>query len=191
MPGSMWSFMENRPQSGADGTPDAGRRSLDRTPLWLLGGVSLLFLVLAGLYAWVTPPLEGFDAAEHYMATLYWREYRRPPPLDNETAQYSYELIAQPPLYHVLAAMAGAGWPLDEAKAFVEASRNPYHAKVLSKRQTVTLPHTPGRVLAPIWLARASRCWEGFLPCGRPGCWRAVSLRSNLAWPLLWRRWLV
>ena len=141
-------------------TARAGSRFPARAALLLL---CALFLGMAGLYTWIIPPLEGFDASAHYMATLYWREFRSPPPLDEATAQYSYELIAQPPLYHALAALAGAGWPLEESKAFVEASRNPYHAKVLSKRQTVTLPGTPLDLLMPIALARGVAMLGGLL----------------------------
>jgi hypothetical protein len=121
---------------------------------WALALLLALFLVMAALYAWVTPPLEGFDALAHYRAVVHLRANPRPPLLDKATLDASYELITQPPLYHALAALAATPWPVAPTQALVAASANPYFEKGLSERQTLTLPDASWTALAPLWAAR-------------------------------------
>jgi hypothetical protein len=63
-------------------------------------------------------------------------------------------LIPHPPLYYVLAALAGAPWPEQAATAAAQASVNAYFDKSLALRQSVTLPALMPQELAPAWSAR-------------------------------------
>jgi hypothetical protein len=144
-----------------------------------LRGLIVLFLLLVSTYAVVTPPFEGFDSLAHYGYITYLRTYQRLPVLDRATAKYSYELIAQPPLYYTLAALASLGAPLDETVDLAAHSANPYQPKVLSKRLSVTLPNPSWRALWPIWIARGVAMFAGLLTV--VGCWwliRALFPRS-------------
>ncbi|MFN8491964.1 MAG: glycosyltransferase family 39 protein [Caldilineaceae bacterium] len=123
----------------------------------------VLFLGLAGVYAKVIPPFEGFDALAHYGYITYLRTHRQLPPLDRPTADISYEAVAQPPLYYVLAALASLGSPLPETIAFAAQSSNPYHNKVLSQRLTVTLPERTWVAVWPVWIARGVSILGGVL----------------------------
>jgi 4-amino-4-deoxy-L-arabinose transferase-like glycosyltransferase len=116
--------------------------------------VIVLFVALTAFYGWVVPPLEGYDAIEHYQAALHIRATRRLPLLDTATRDASYELIAQPPLFHTLAALATAPWPLAPTADLAAAVSNPYFEKGLSHRQTLTLPGAVSAALAPLALAR-------------------------------------
>ena len=120
----------------------------------LLAGLVILYLSVAGLYAAVIPVFEGFDAQAHFAAVQYFRSERTLPELTSETVARSYELIPHPPVYYALAALAGAGWPLDPASTVARASVNAYFDKSLSMRQSVTLPDTSWQDLAPAWAAR-------------------------------------
>jgi 4-amino-4-deoxy-L-arabinose transferase-like glycosyltransferase len=121
---------------------------------WLLAALVVVYLLLAGAYAAVIPVFEGFDAQAHYAAIHYFRSERTLPELAPETVARSYELIPHPPLYYVLAALAGTGWPLEQASEVAQASANAYFDKSLAARQSVTLPNGAWQELAPAWAAR-------------------------------------
>jgi len=122
-----------------------------------------LFLILVITYATIIPPFEGFDALAHYGYITYLRGQRQLPPLDRPTGAISYELIAHPPLYYALAALAGSGSPLDETMALAGQSSNVYHTKVLSKRLSITLPDQTLAALWPMWAARTVSMLGGLL----------------------------
>ncbi len=134
---------------------DQGSAPARRAERWALGALLALFLAMAALYFAVVPPLEGFDAPAHYGAVTHLRATRRLPVLNRETLQASYELITQPPLYHALAALAAAPWPVEPTQHLAASSLNPYFEKGLSERQTVTLPGASWAARAPIHAARA------------------------------------
>ncbi|CAN5729277.1 hypothetical protein BH10CHL1_BH10CHL1_13110 [soil metagenome] len=130
---------------------------------WSIVWLMVLFLALATTYAALIPPFEGFDALAHYGYITYLRTHRQLPLLDRPTANLSYELVAQPPLYYTLAALASLGAPLDESIALAAKSANPYHDKVLSQRLTVTLPERTWAAIWPIWIARGVAMIGGLL----------------------------
>lgn len=130
---------------------------------WLLAGLVAVYLLLAGLYAAVVPIFEGFDAQAHYAAIQYFREERTLPELTPQAVERSYELIPHPPLYYVLAALAGAPWPLEQAAAAAQASANAYFDKSLALRQSVTLPTVAWQDLAPAWSARGMSLLGGLI----------------------------
>jgi hypothetical protein len=117
---------------------------------WVLAGLLVVFLTVAGLYAWVTPPLEGFDADAYFLAGLHLAATGRLPELDATTRAASYELIAQPPLYFALSALAMLPWPVEPARAYVAAAENPYFDKSKSTRQAIRLPGAPWVATAPV-----------------------------------------
>lgn len=133
--------------------PDGGATFRLRGERWGPAGLLGVFLLMALLYLRVVPPLEGFDAVAHFQAVLHLRATGRLPALDTSTLHASYELIAQPPLYHALAGLAAAPWPVEPALALVTASPNPYFGG-LSQRQTVALPNVPWGARAPLTAAR-------------------------------------
>lgn len=104
-----------------------------------LAALFLVTLLLMGLYSRVVPPLEGYDADSHYLAALYLREQGQLPPLEREIVPISYELVAQPLLYHGLTAVAILPWPVEPTRALTEAHENPYFDKSMSLRQMLTL----------------------------------------------------
>jgi hypothetical protein len=72
----------------------------------------LLVLLFSGLvagYAKVLPPFEAPDADAHYKYIVYLHQTRRLPFIDEQHATLSHQLVQQPPLYYLLAALAGAG----------------------------------------------------------------------------------
>ena len=121
---------------------------------WLLALAVTVFLALAAVYAAIIPVFEGFDAQAHYGAAGYYRSDFTPPVLNEQAAKRSYELIAQPPLYYIVSALAATGWPIDEASRVAQASVNAYFDKSLSHRQSISLPDAPFVDLAPAWIAR-------------------------------------
>jgi 4-amino-4-deoxy-L-arabinose transferase-like glycosyltransferase len=116
--------------------------------------IALAFLLLAGLYATIVPPLEGFDALAHFGYAAFLHQERRLPTLEPATVRASYELITQPPLYFAAIALATAPLSMAEAQQFAQASDSPYHEKSLSLRQTITLPNIPPGVRWALWVAR-------------------------------------
>jgi hypothetical protein len=134
--------------------------TLTNGPIIFLSGV---FLSLVITYAVLIPPFEGFDALAHYGYITYLRSHRQLPMLDRPTAKLSYELVAQPPLYYTLAALASLGTPLDATIELAAKSSNPYHDKVLSKRLTVTLPERTWAGIWPVWIARGVAMLGGLL----------------------------
>jgi 4-amino-4-deoxy-L-arabinose transferase-like glycosyltransferase len=116
--------------------------------------VVLIFLVLALVYAWVVPPLEGFDARAHFKYAAYLHQERRLPVVTPDLVDYSYELVVHPPLYYSAIALATAPLAMDQALIYARESENPYHDKSLSLRQTITLPTVAPGVLTTLWVAR-------------------------------------
>ncbi len=121
---------------------------------WLLLGLVIVYILVAGVYSAVIPVFEGFDAQAHFAAVQYFRSERAIPELTPATVARSYELIPHPPLYYVLSALAAAPWPLEEASAVAKASVNAYFDKSLSARESITLPARAWQDLAPAWTAR-------------------------------------
>lgn len=134
-----------------------------RHPHRMLGFLVALFILFAAMYAAVVPVFEGFDAAAYYKAATYFRDEKQLPALTPETVDYSYELIAQPPLYFVLAGLAASGWPVDASLALVQQSENRYFGKGLSYRQSILIPDAPFENLAPAWIARFVSTLGGLL----------------------------
>jgi ribosomal protein L40E len=159
-----------------------------RRARWLLGLLVAGYLLLTAAYAAVTPVFEGFDGLAHYAAATFYRTERRLPELTPATVRDSYELITQPPLYHLVAGLAATGWPVEPARQLAQASVNPYFDQSLSYRQTVILPEMPATALAPAWIARFVSLLAGCWRCSAPGGWRASSSRSRCGWPRLRRR---
>lgn len=120
------------------------------------------YVVCTAIYSTVIPPFEGFDAQAHFAAIQYYRSERMLPVLTPELVQHSYELIPHPPLYYVLAAAAGAGWPLEQATEVAQQSVNAYFDKSLAARQSITLPNVAWQALAPAGAARFVT-WSGGL----------------------------
>lgn len=129
-------------------------RRLTLLPTSALRLVLLTFVALALLYAWIVPPLEGFDALAHFGYAGYLHQERRLPTVDRELVPRSYELVVQPPLYFAAIALATTPLPMAQAQHYAQASDSPYHEKSLSLRQTVTLPMTPWGVTVTLWVTR-------------------------------------
>lgn len=123
----------------------------------------VLYLALAAGYAAAVPLFEGYDAQAHYRAATFYRAEHQLPELTAATAAISYELIAQPPLYHALAGLAASGWPVDAALTLAQDSTNAYFDKSLSYRQSVTLPERAWQAMAPAWIARSVSVVGGLL----------------------------
>lgn len=156
-------------------------RKLTCHPRRLLGVLVTLFVFFVAMYATAVPVLEGFDAQAYYRAATFYRDEKRMPALSSETVDYSYELIAQPPFYFVLAGLLAAGWPVDSSLALVEQSANRYFGKGLSYRQSVFLPDASFDALAPAWIARFVSMLGGLLTllCT---WWLARTLFPQQAW---------
>jgi len=125
----------------------------DRTSKSALALSIILFVILSLTYNTVIPLFEGFDEAAYYSYITYLHTERSLPDLDHETAAYSYELIAQPPLYPLLAAVETAPFSMRNAHDFAWNSRNIYHGS-LSKRQSITLPNRSWTDTMPVRIAR-------------------------------------
>lgn len=119
----------------------------------MLGGLLAIYLLLAALYSWRVPPLEGFDALAHYRGALYLRTTGTLPLLDRTTLAASYELIAQPLLYHGLTAFLLTPLPVQDAWTLSSQLANPYFEKGLSVRQSLTLPDAGWRAVLPMYVA--------------------------------------
>ena len=146
---------DSTPANRSATQPAAGR--------WILFTAIAVYLAFVAAYAVATPVFEGFDGQAHYAAATYYRAEHRLPELTPATVDASYELIAQPPLYHALAGLAALGWPVDEARTVAQASVNRYFDKSLSYRQSVVLPGASWPALAPAWLARFVSALGGLL----------------------------
>lgn len=118
--------------------------------LWLS---LVLYLAVAAAYLWVTPPLEGFDAIAHMNHINYLRKEGHFPPIDRPTADFSYELITQPPLYYAIGALASTGLSYADADSYTRAQANRYFPG-LSQRQSIDLPTTPPAVRGAWLIAR-------------------------------------
>jgi hypothetical protein len=125
--------------------------------------LALAFLALVSAYIYTVPALEGFDAPAHFGYIGYLHEERTLPELTPETAVVSYQLVQQPPLYDLLAALATTNLPVSQAWEYADAMQNPYHGKGLSQRQTITPPHLPNDVLRTFRVARFISALGGLL----------------------------
>ncbi|GIV78333.1 MAG: hypothetical protein KatS3mg050_2727 [Litorilinea sp.] len=131
---------------------------------WLLGIVIVVYFLLATLYALAIPPFEGQDAPAHFTATVYYRSGLRMPEITPDAvAVYGYELLVQPPLYHLLAGLATKAWPSEPSLQFAKDSYNRYLQKGLSYRQSVVLPQPNQGALTATWVARFISLLGGLL----------------------------
>ena len=150
-----------------------------RFPRWLAAsGIWLplaAYLVMAILYLLAVPPLEGFDAVAHMNAINFYRKERRLPLFDRPTGDFSYELIAQPPLYHAIAALATAWLPYDDADQYVHESVNRYFPE-RSQRQSVVLPQMPAAVNRAMLVARLVSLLGGILTVSATWLWVRTAL---------------
>jgi hypothetical protein len=128
-----------------------------------LVAAALLYLIVASAYLYVVPPLEGFDSIAHQNYINYLRKEHRLPSIDTPTAAFSYELVQQPPLYYLMAALTSGWLPYDHADEYVRASNNTYFDHLMSKRWSVSLPNMPASVSAAIWAARGVSMLGGLL----------------------------
>ena len=92
-----------------------------RSPLFWL---AVLYLLVGGVYAWVTPILEKPDEEAHYGYIVYLREHRALPPLTFTGSMLSFE-FKQPPFYYVVTA-ALTGWLPDVSNPERLLVTNPY-----------------------------------------------------------------
>ena len=135
----------------------------------------LLYLSLATVYLVVTPPLAGFDAIAHMNHINYLRKFRQLPPIDHTTAEFSYELLTQPPLYYAVAALASVGTPYVDADRQTRAQANTYFPG-LSKQQSIMLPTTPDAVHRAWLIARLVSLLGGVITVATSWLWvRAVA----------------
>ena len=146
----------------AENPSRATTRWLQR-PAVHLAGLCAAFLLFAAVYLAIIPPFEGFDSFAHYSAITHLRVTRQPQMLDRATADISYELIAQPPLYHGLAALATSWLPVEPTAAFAKASVNPYFQGAQSKRRSITPVEQPLLALLPLWIMRLVSLLGGLL----------------------------
>ena len=114
----------------------------------------LVYLLCAALYTSAIPVFEGFDAQAHFGAIQYYQGERSLPVLSAALVERSYELVPHPPLYYLVSALAGAGFPLQPAADAAQQSVNAYFDKSLAARQSITLPALGRQALAPAWVAR-------------------------------------
>jgi len=120
-----------------------------------------LFILLAGVYSYLTPLFEGPDAGAHFRYIAYLYGQRRLPQLDPATAAVSHQLVQQPPLYYALAAAINAGNAVERAAALEQV--NPYYAKGMSQRATISAHDAPWAQQRPVWLARAVSLLGGLM----------------------------
>ena len=110
------------------------RRCVHSPLFWL----SLLYILLGGVYAWVTPALEKTDEQGHYGYILYLREHRALPPFFSEPASVLFRQadlaftrhnlefeFHQPPLYYAVVAILTA-WLPDDPDPDLLLTVNPY-----------------------------------------------------------------
>ncbi len=95
-------------------------RPITRAPLFWL---SVLYVAVGLVYAWVTPVLEKPDENDHYGYLLYLREHRTLPPLSS-SEKWMREAM-QPPLYYITAAVLTA-WLPDDPDLYELLGSNPY-----------------------------------------------------------------
>ncbi|MEZ4656869.1 MAG: glycosyltransferase family 39 protein [Caldilineaceae bacterium] len=157
-------------------TPRSPRR-FAASGIWLPLAV---YLIIATAYLLAVPPLEGFDAVAHMNAINFYRTERHFPLFDRATGDFSYELIAQPPLYHVLGALATAWLPYDNAAQYVQESANRYFPE-RSQHQSVILPQLPTAVSRALLVARLVSLLGGVLTVTATWLWVRTVLPDQ-AW---------
>lgn len=119
------------------------------------------YLLLAGFYLAIIPPLEGPDEDAHLGYVAYLRATPHLPPLDRATAARSHQLIQQPPLIYVLTALLTL--PVSPQAALDAAELNPYLQKGLSVRAYLIPPDVPPGSLVGLYLARGVSLLGGLL----------------------------
>lgn len=83
------------------------------------------FLALGGLYAWLIPPFEGPDEAQHFAYVVWLAEGRGLPPRGADSWQTPLQQEAgQPPFYYALASLPAWLVGVDEPPAIYR--ENPY-----------------------------------------------------------------
>jgi len=147
--------------------PESMFNQLPVPGLWL---ILFLYLAVATAYLWVTPPLEGFDAIAHMNHINYLRKEGHFPPIDRPTADFSYELITQPPLYYAIGALASGGLPYAAADTYTRAQANRYFPG-LSQRQSIDLPTTPPAVRVAWLMARLVSLLGGAITVATAWLW--------------------
>ncbi len=131
---------------------------LHRTACLLL---LLVYGVLTASYGAIIPFFEGPDEDAHVAYIAHLQQTHRLPTLDAENAGVSHELVQQPPLYYAMAALADWGQGMAAARQLDH--RNPYTAKGLSKRYTITLPNSEPGLALPLYIARVVTFLGGLL----------------------------
>src|SRR5436305_928895 len=97
---SLLSGVPHRANHALPATEVGGQSEYKRENRWPIVLLACGFVALVITYAVLIPPFEGFDALAHYGYITYLRGHRQLPLLDQPTANISYELVAQPPLYY-------------------------------------------------------------------------------------------
>jgi 4-amino-4-deoxy-L-arabinose transferase-like glycosyltransferase len=86
--------------------------------------ILLLYIILALMYAWATPPLEASDEYKHYPVVQHIQTTGTLPILDPQAPGRWLQEGAQPPLYYLL--MAGITTPLDTTDLADVYHKNPF-----------------------------------------------------------------
>ena len=88
----------------------AGKRASSR---WLLAAILILYVLLVGLYGWLTPYFEGPDEPQHFAYIEWLAEGKGFPPQGEAAWETDVEQEAgQPPLYYLLASIPAGPWTL-------------------------------------------------------------------------------
>jgi len=132
-------------------SPGRGRAALPL--IAILAG----FLALGGLYAWLIPPFEGPDEAQHFAYVVWLAEGRGLPPRGADSWQTPLQQEAgQPPLYYALAALPARLAGVDDPPAVYR--ENPYFPaprprEVFDNDNRAIHPPDEARPLRGGWLA--------------------------------------
>lgn len=105
-----------------------------------------LYLLLAGIYLFLVPPLDSPDTGGHLRYVWFLQTKRSLPTLSADEAFVSHEVVQQPPLYYAVAALLAPPDALDAARRTVIES--PYVAEGSAQRHTVVTPGAPRSALA-------------------------------------------
>lgn len=125
--------------------------------------VLLVYLVIASLYSYFVPALDGYDGIAHFNYINYLRKNQKMPMIDDYAATFSYELVQQPPLYYVISSMVNIGVPYDDADHYARLSENPYYGKQPGTHWTIRLPDAPDSFRTAVERARAVSVLGGLL----------------------------
>ncbi|MBX7214524.1 MAG: glycosyltransferase family 39 protein [Thermoflexales bacterium] len=150
---------------------------LDRFRLALIA----LFVLLAGVYAFVLPPFEAPDEASHfYVAATIARTHQlpEPPAGSDENAQRLHEAF-QPPLYYIALAAWLSPFDLSNLEAFVDRQNPDWYdvpgVAALYRHANDDAPAFAG----PLAALRAARLFSVAL--GALTVWAVVAIAAALA----------